>query len=126
MAMNESARFYKNPERFSDIEIIKKTPLGGGAYGEISQVIVRVGNVDRTFVLKEFKDRGKSAELFARRAFETHTKLKQAKLKVFPTYRLSEDGRSILMTSGHSEEFICLGTNKGSRSLKDFPEMGIE
>ncbi len=32
-------------------------------------------------------------------------------MKVFPTYRISDDGKSILMTSGFLNDQICLGDN---------------
>jgi len=125
--MNETQRFYKNPEHASEVQLTKKTRIGGGEFGEVFQVEIQIGGRERTFVLKEFKDRkGRQAEQYAAQAMENYQKLKNAGLKVFSTYRLHEDGRSVLMTSGHTEKFVCIGSNDGSRSLKDFPEVSAE
>ena len=40
---------------------------------------------------------------------ENYQTMKNAGLKVFPTYRLGADGRSILMTSGNLGSKICAG-----------------
>jgi hypothetical protein len=125
--MREMTKFYKGPDHFSEVEILEKKPIGGGEFGEVSQIEVQIGEKQRTFVLKEFKDRKLcSAEEYANNAIDKHTKLKNAGIKVFPTYRLGENGRSVLMTSGHSDKFVCIGTNEGSRSLKDFPDIEAE
>jgi hypothetical protein len=50
---------------------------------------------------------------------ENYAIAKAAGLRVFPTYRLNDAENKILMTLGDTDEWICIGSNKGSDIVKN-------
>ncbi len=100
--------------------------LGEGGFGKVFTVDARVGNHKKRFVVKRFFDTDeKPAEYYAKKAVKNYTVAQDAGLKVFPTYRLGEDN-SILMTSGHSYDWICVGTNEKTSSIENFGKNKIK
>lgn len=68
------------------------------------EVEVMVGRKKRLFVVKRFDKNGENAERYAREALANWKTAKEAGLKVFPTYRIGDDNRSVLMTEGGGGE----------------------
>ena len=54
---------------------------------------------------------GASAAKNADKAFKNYSLAKKAGLKIFPTFRVSENKKNILMTTGFSNGQICVGSN---------------
>jgi len=111
----------------TEVEIISEIKIGGGQFGEIFEAEAKIGTKNRNFVIKKFKDvpgigdaPSRSAEEVAAVAFENYGYAKKSGLKVFPTYRLGEDKKSILMTNANLGEQVCIGLNDDSPRLKDF------
>jgi len=96
------------------VTLEKGAKLGEGAFGSVFEATVGIGDKKKRFVVKEFKDGDlagspdDTAENRAKDALEHWAAAKKAGLKVFPTYRLGEDGKSVLMTSGHDDARICV------------------
>ncbi|MDP2630968.1 MAG: hypothetical protein Q8P56_06215, partial [Candidatus Uhrbacteria bacterium] len=97
--------------------------IGGGNFGDTYVADVEIGKRTRKFVIKKFKEfNNLSPQDHALRAMENYNAAKEAKLKVFPTYRLSEDKESILMTSADLEKNYCVDRRE---EIKE-GELGIE
>lgn len=97
------------------VTILHQNPIGQGEFGTVSEADVLVHGRNRKFVIKRYTHDPrwhKDASHNAARAIENYKTLKAAGLKVFPTYRLSEDGRSILMTSGNLDTKVCVDSNQ--------------
>ena len=79
-----------------------------GAYGTVYSVDVRMEWAKKTypFALKEFHPQKTEA---TQEALKNHRHAKLAGLKVWNTYRISEDGTSILMTDGDTDDWEILG-----------------
>ncbi|PIR04200.1 MAG: hypothetical protein COV59_03385 [Candidatus Magasanikbacteria bacterium CG11_big_fil_rev_8_21_14_0_20_39_34] len=96
------------------VYITHKTPIAGGenesrgAYGIVYSVDVQLEGSEKTypFALKEFHDYKKDE---TKNALENHRRAKHAGLKVWNTYRISEDGSSILMSTGDVKGWEILG-----------------
>lgn len=75
----------------------------------------------KQMVVKEYRPKdghpGIERQL-AQRALHNYSLAKAAGLRVFPTFRLSPEGNSILMTLANTEAWICVGTNEGSDSVQ--------
>lgn len=83
-----------------------------GAFGTVYAVDVRVSGSEENhpFVLKEFHGAGTDvARKAARASLLSHRLAKQAGLKVWNTYRISEDGESILMSTGNVDDWQVMG-----------------
>lgn len=113
------------------IKIISEEEFSGGEFGDIFSAVVNIDNKSKKyiFIIKKFKDSSgvytpfstvKIAEERAENAFRNYKIAKEAGLKVFSTYRLGDDKKSILMTNGNTTEWICLGTNERSPSLETY------
>lgn len=92
--------------------INKNLNESSGGFGVVYAVDVQIPGDDKKypFVLKEFHGAGtESAKKDARAALLNHRLAKQAGLKVWNTYRISENEDSILMTSGNAEEWQIIG-----------------
>ncbi len=114
------------------IKILEEKKIGEGHWSSVYEVIALVGGHRRKrFVIKKIKpitsdrDMTNVADIFEN-AMKMYQKAKEAGLRVFPTYRASKARNSILMTAGHSEEWICIGTNSGSSKLEDFGEQPLD
>jgi hypothetical protein len=116
----------------SDVQVISEKEISGGDFGNIFLVKVKIGNSNKEneMILKKFKTatisktieektttRIDTAEDRATRAFEHYNLAKKAGLKVFSTYRINEDKKSILMTNGDIGNWVCIGQNERSPSL---------
>ncbi|MDO8493434.1 MAG: hypothetical protein Q7S19_02710 [bacterium] len=102
-------RFYKTQDQSDkgvEVEIVKKEELGRGEFGVASSVAIEAGKHKFPFVLKEYK-----SEVSAKDELQKYLDAKEAGLKVFPTFRISEDGKKAIMTTGHTPEWVCIGSN---------------
>jgi len=123
--MKQETFIHPNENRESEVILSKGRLLGRGGIGEVHEVLVELGGHKKTMALKEFKDdymdfyKRPGEKMDAEEAFEHYQKAQKAGLKVFKTYRLSKDRKSILMTNGHSQEIICLGTNNPKENIKE-------
>ncbi len=124
--MMRTERFYKKPEQSTSVEILNEQRISGGLYGDIFDVTASINGKERRFIQKKFNERplsggGKrSPEEKAVSAFNNHTRAKELGAKVLPTYRISEDKKSVLMTFAHSDDITCIGTNTEGSRLSDF------
>ncbi len=112
----------KNP---SQVVISNERKIGEGNFGDVYEADVAIGKHIRKFVIKKFKDttvygQNISAEEGANQAIRNYNEAKRAGLKIFTTYRLGENGTSVLMTNASSESTICLTTNDSA----NLPAMG--
>lgn len=129
-------RYYKRSnaenatDRFSNIEIKRRQRIGEGAYGTVDLVNCDVVRGEKrrpiALVVKTYKDSEFATnESDAQEALQNYNILKNAGLKVFPTCRISEDAKKIVMTSGMNDTTVCLGTNAGSSTMDDFQEQKL-
>lgn len=118
-ATPQLVRFNKFDGSSTQIQIVGEKYIGGGTFGKIYLADTLVARRPRRFVIKRYKGDTLAAERFAKKALTNYQRAKEAGLKVFPTYRMGEDGRSILMTDGHGDSTICLSNNR------TLPELGI-
>jgi len=81
----------------------------------VYEVEAQIGKKKRRFIRKNF-----DSAVVCRSAIRMHDEAKQAGLKVFPTYRISSDNKSILMTSGYDENHACVSNNLNSPPLESF------
>jgi hypothetical protein len=103
----------------TQLSITKKHRIGSGTFGTAFQTEVTTGSHARNLVIKKFKNtevRGfvTTARENAAKAIANYKIAQRAGLKVFPTYRLSEDLESVVMTSGNTDSIICIGTEPAS------------
>jgi hypothetical protein len=118
----EEHLFRNHDGRESRIKITDEKPIGAGALGEVASVDAEVAGKEGRFVIKRYQSvLGKER---AAKAFENYRMAKEAGLRVFPTFRLGEDGTSILMTTAHTEEWICVSSN--SEDTSDVEQYGVE
>jgi hypothetical protein len=89
-----------------ELELTKKEELGRGAFGVASSVAIETGKHKFPFVLKEYNN-----AVSAYDELERYLAVKEAGFKVFPTFRVSEDGMKAIMTTGHTPEWVCIGSN---------------
>lgn len=124
----ESLTFTADGKKPSTVQILGNKRIGVGDYGAVYEADVAIGNHIRKFAIKKFIPRLgiNREEEFAARSIANYQLAKNAGLKVFPTYRLGEDRKTILMTNGNSDLVICLGSDKGSsletRGMQRIPE----
>ncbi len=105
-------KFIKYDGTPSWIRISEETYMPtGGAFGAIYRADTEVLGRPRNFVIKKFRGDMVKAKRDAERAFNNYRRAKKAGLKVFPTYRMGEDERSILMTDGNANSTIVLSNN---------------
>lgn len=106
----------------------EREKIDEGTYGNIFIVMVQVRNHVRRFVLKKFKIRDSidDPQRDSIDALANYQALKSAGLKVFPTYRISENKDSILMTCGNSDDWTCIGSNANTCRLSYFEEDDID
>jgi hypothetical protein len=111
----EVTTFTAEGKKPSTVHVVDKKWIGQGSYGAVYQADVVIGSHARRFAIKQFQYRFRlgidmGAE-FAARSMANYKTAKEAGLKVFPTYRLGQDKKSILMTNGNSGSTICIGSD---------------
>ncbi|MFA6520286.1 MAG: hypothetical protein WCT44_01610 [Candidatus Paceibacterota bacterium] len=107
--------FQKHTGKETAVQISEEKLLDDtGGMGNIFTSIVNVRGKPKQFVIKKYNksyfSEKKSQEL-VRHAFEMYVLAKNSGLKVFPTFRIGTDGKSILMTDGFLNDQICIGSN---------------
>jgi len=109
----QNISFKKHTGIETKVNIISETPINRGSFGEIFDTVVEVGGHRKRFIIKKYRTQifEKIAEKDTKHAFKNYSLAKEAGLKVFPTFRISEDQKSILMTTGFSDNQICVSTN---------------
>ena len=106
--------FRKHTGQEIEVDIVNQELLTAGRFfADVSESNVEIGGRKRKFIIKRYHQPG-----MAQAAFEKYSIAKKAGLKVFPTFRIGEDGRSILMTTGFLNDQICIDSNSRI-SLKD-------
>lgn len=105
---NKEVTFKKNTGRETTVKIISEVPINSGAHGNIFNTIVEINGHRKRFIVKMY---GSKFSPKITNAVKNYSLAKRAGLKVFPTFRISKDGQSILMTTGFSENKICVGSN---------------
>jgi hypothetical protein len=125
--MKKETFIHPNENRESEVILSKGRFLGRGGIGEVHEVLVDLNGKKFTMALKEFKNpeykryydnnmnQGTDPEI----AFKHYQDAKKAGLKVFKTYRLSKDRKSILMTNGNDQKIICLGITDQDKKVWD-------
>ncbi|MBI3631866.1 MAG: hypothetical protein HY225_00240 [Candidatus Vogelbacteria bacterium] len=97
------------------VEIGAAQYISEGSRGVAFQTEVIIGSKNRIFVLKKFFYKED-----AKMALENYQRAKKAGLKVFTTYRIDETSKKILMTTGHTDTDVCLGSINHGNSLEYF------
>jgi len=105
-------------KRTAEVKVLSEISITHGGLGEIFDTEVYFGkhpsgkDIIRRFIVKKyFNTTFSSAEEGARNALEKYVLAKNCGLKVFRTFRIGEDGTSILMTAGSLDDKICIGSN---------------
>lgn len=125
--MKEKTTFRHFEGRETELKILEEKRIAGGAWGEVYDAEVQLGSRKLRFVIKRF-DPGEECKIkdpheAALASMQTYEKAKKANLKVFTTYRLGEDKKSILMTHAELKDRICIGTN--TYKERDNPFSGV-
>ena len=115
--------FKKNTGKETKVQVISEIRIAGGTFGEIFDTVVEIGGHRKRFIVKKYRENnlpvGKPiATKNAHSAFENYSLAKEAGLKVFPTFRISEDEKDILMTTGFLKDQICIGSNNAKDVTK--------
>lgn len=114
--------FEKNTGDTKTVRILDAKKINQGAIGEIFDTVTEVGGRKKRFIIKKFfdpetRDGPYNPAIGPERTFENYNVCKRAGLKVFPTYRISQDKKSILMTNAFSDEWVCIGSNQEDSSI---------
>ncbi len=115
--------FKKDSGRETKVKILNEVPIAKGTQGEAFDVVVEVGGHSQRMVIKRYNNRHVSDsenKKRARNAFDKYSIAKSAGLKVFPTFRIGGDNQSILMTSGFSNDKICIACNSHEFNVSKF------
>jgi hypothetical protein len=104
-------RFYKTEDKNDkgfEVEYSEenKKELGRGAFGAAFLVNIEAGKHKFPFVIKEYNN-----AVSAKDELKRYVDAKEAGFKVFPTFRIGEDGLKAIMTTGHTPEWVCIGSN---------------
>ncbi|MBP6888670.1 MAG: hypothetical protein KBC21_03115 [Candidatus Pacebacteria bacterium] len=119
--------------RESEVKILNKYPIGGGMRGDVYEAEVMVGNRTKKFIIKDFVDfdlhlphetQHITAKQSAENALLNHGLAQEAGLRTLATYRLEENGKSILMSDARIEGKVLIDTN--SRDRKGLESHGLE
>lgn len=131
----KSISFKKHTGKETGVKIISETSINKGEFGEIFDTVIEIGGKRKRFIVKKYFDVEISevdpssdrpyAEKNAQLAFRNYSLAKEAGLKVFPTFRTGGDKKSILMTTGFTNNEICLGSNN-ALSVIDFKQPFIK
>ncbi|EKD86898.1 MAG: hypothetical protein ACD_37C00108G0001, partial [uncultured bacterium] len=129
--------FYHEGKMPRKVQIEEGDLLGYGYHGMVLGAEITVGKHKINLAIKKFRDTENeglvlSSQQNAQNAMENYRAAKTAGLKVLPTYRLSEDGTSILMTNGNLGSRRCYSYDDVlsvearavlGRSLLDYSEL---
>lgn len=118
--------FEKADGRINYAKVDSESRLSQGEYGVIKEVELDFGGKKRKFIQKEFRGSDEHARTQVNNSLRNYKVAKDAGLKVFTTFRRGPDGRSVLMTSGHTDSQVCLGTQIEASQLRQFHEREIE
>lgn len=114
--------FKKENKKETEVEIISETFIGKGAFGEVFDTVIKIGGKKRRLIRKRYfdtlfaNDRPSAIENI-KSAVKHYSMAKNAGLKVFPTFRINEDQKSILMTTGFSDDKICISRKEGNEFM---------
>ncbi|MBI3888718.1 hypothetical protein HY311_02910 [Candidatus Nomurabacteria bacterium] len=129
---NPNISFRKNTGKETIVKIISEIPIAEGSFGKIFDTVIEKGGHQKRFIVKKYFNYTPDLPKYnymvkesTQRAFHNYILAKNAGLKVFPTFRISEDGESILMTTGFSENQTCVGSN-GGLNLSTLEQLPIE
>ena len=106
---NERETFYKTLDKNDagiDVKTSKKFTIGGGSYGIASLVELEAKQHRFQFVIKKYSNPGDAED-----ALKNYLTAKAAGLKVFRTFRISEDRQKVIVTTGHTKNWVCIGSN---------------
>jgi len=104
--------FKKHDGKETAVRVISETLISDtGYFGDVFDTIIEIGGHQKRVIIKKYIGDEEEKRRCAKQALENYSSAKKAGLKVFPTFRISEDGKSILMTSGFLNDQICLGDN---------------
>ena len=126
----KSISFKKHTGKETALKIISETHINEGVFGDIFDAVVEINGKRKRFIVKKYKSFYyrtifHSAEENAKEAMENYTLAKNSGLKVFPTFRMGEDGKSILMTTGFLNDQICVSVNN-TKNIVDFEKTSIK
>ncbi len=102
----QNMSFKKHTGKEVRVSLVNTSLLTNTHFGNIFYSNAEIGDRKRKFITKRYYDRKR-----AEKAFRNYSLAKKARLKVFPTFRIGEDKKSILMTTGFKENEICVGSN---------------
>ena len=108
MEQNSPKKFYKSLDEKSRVftadKVVRKEKLGQGKIAPVYVSEVWKDGVEYLFAVKDYDDEKKALT-----AFNGYLHAKAAGLAVFPTVRISEDHKQLLMTLGTNEKFFIVG-----------------
>lgn len=112
----QNTSFKTHDGREAKLKISDEKKINHGAWGNIYDCTAEVDGYKQRFIIKRYEPnienfRIRTPEEAAKHALENYALATKAGLKVFTTFRIGEDGKSILMTSGFSDNQICIGSN---------------
>jgi len=124
--------FKKHTGKETTAEVLAEIPIAKGNFGEIYYARLKNKGHARNFIIKKYTGGGDTskgerspneieadARKHAKKALENYALAKEAGLKIFPTFRIGDDEKSILMTAGSSENEACVSAN-GPLAITDF------
>ena len=105
-------KFKEYTGRETELRIVSETLINSGNFGKIYDSVIEIGGLQRRFIVKKYSTMlstitGTNAEW----ALKNYSLAKKAGLRVFPTFRISKDRASILMTTGFFNDKICVASN---------------
>lgn len=109
----EDIKFKKHTDKETEVQVLQEISIDKGLFGDIFYSIIKIKGRKRYFIIKRYKEglADKPASRWAKEAFENYRFTKEAGSKVFPTFRIDTDEKSILMTAGFMENQTCVGSN---------------
>ena len=110
MEQNQPKKFLKSLDEKSRVfvadKVVRKEKLGEGDFAPVYTTEIWKDGVKYLFAVKDYGE-----EIETLRAFEGYLMAKAAGLTVFPTVRISEDHKQLIMTLGTDENFFLVGKN---------------
>jgi hypothetical protein len=113
--------FVKNQNESKDgflaDKVAGKQSLGEGVYARVREVLVKKGNHEKTFALKDYKTKSnlENAKLLATNAFNHYLRAKESGLKVVPTLRISDDSTELLTTLLTNENISLIDSGSSKK-----------
>lgn len=105
----DNIKFQSARGRESTARIISEEQIGHGSFGNVYETVLDIGGHKKRMAIKRFHGEGPSSNPWhdAEIAFQNYGKCKDAGLKVFPTCRLGQDRRSMLIPWVKQTTFAC-------------------